>query len=99
MADAAQHLIRTHHLRDRFRRHEGTYLDRMQPRANQRLDEGNAIGNADRSLFILQAVARPDFDDADRVAHQTAAGSTSASSTPSPTISPTLHLIFFSTPA
>ena len=102
MVDAAQHLVRIHHLRDRLRRHEGADLDGMQPRADQRLDEGDAVGDADRRLLVLQAVARADFDDAHGIAHcwpHAADGSTSASSTPSCTISPTLHLIAFSTPA
>src|ERR1700722_9967835 len=107
MTDAAQHLVRIHHLRDRLRRHEGPDLDGMQPRTQQRLDEGNAVGDADRRLFVLQPVAGAYFDDAHGIAHadltksrfQEATGSTSASSTPSPTISPTLHLIAVSTPA
>ncbi len=98
MADAAQHLGRPHHLRDRLGRHERSDLDRCQPRADQRLDESDPVGDADRRLLVLQPVARADFDDLDAIAHD-AAGSISASSTPSPTISPTLHLIFFSTPA
>src|SRR5438874_8760968 len=99
VADTAQHLIRADHLRDRFRRDERADLNGVQAGRDQRLDESDAIGDAYRRLFVLQAIARADFDDADGLAHDTAAGSTSASSTPSPTMSPTLHLIFFSTPA
>ena len=65
MADAAQHLGRSDHLRDRLRRHEGADLDGVEPGADQRLDEGDPVGDADRGLLILQAVARADFDDAD----------------------------------
>src|SRR6476469_6583475 len=98
MADTTQHLGRSDHLRDRLGRDEGADLDRGEPGIDQRLDESDPVGNADRLLLGLQAVARPHLDDADAIAHD-AAGSISASSTPSPTISPTLHLIFFSTPA
>jgi hypothetical protein len=69
VADAPQHGVRVHHLRDRLRRHEGADLDRMQPGADQSLDEGDAIGDADRCLFVLQPVARADFDDADGIVH------------------------------
>ena len=71
----------------------------FEPRTDQRLDEGDAICNADRGFLVLQPVARADLDDMDAITHQAATGSISASSTPSPTMSPTLHLIFFSTPA
>src|SRR4051812_14954139 len=99
MADAPQYLIGTNHLRDRLRRHEGADLDGVQTRTDQCLDESDPIRDPDRGVLVLKAVARPNLDDADAVAHQEAAGCTSASSAPSPTISPTLHLIFFSTPA
>ncbi len=69
MTDAAQHLVGIHHLRDRFRRHEGADLDRVQSGVQQRLDEGNAVGHADEALFVLQAVARTDFKDAHGIAH------------------------------
>src|SRR5947207_9155575 len=98
MADAAQHLGRSDHLRDCLGRHEGADLYGAEARSDQRLDEGDPVRDADRRLLVLQPVARADFDDMDAIAHD-AAGSSSASSTPSPTISPTLHLIFFNTPA
>src|SRR3982074_92915 len=39
MADAAQHLVRIHHLRDRLRRHKRPDLDGTQACADQCLDE------------------------------------------------------------
>src|SRR3954464_15403771 len=98
MADAAQHLGRSDHLRDRLGRHERADLDGVEACSDQRLDERDPVGDADRGLLVLQAIARADFDDMDAIAHD-AAGSISANSTPSPTMSPTLHLIFFNTPA
>src|SRR5690242_10963266 len=68
----------------------------MQPRIQQLLDEGDTVGRGDGSLLVLEPVARAHLDDVDAVTHN---GSTSASSTPSCTISPTLHLIAFSVPA
>ncbi len=64
-----KHLIRAHHLRDRLRRHKRPDLDRVQPGADQRLDEGDARRDADRRLLVLKAVARADFDDAHLIAH------------------------------
>jgi hypothetical protein len=69
VADTAQHLIRIRHLRDRLRRHKGTDLDGVKPGPDQRLDKGDAVGDADRRLFVLQAVARPDLDDVNPIAH------------------------------
>src|SRR5215470_2607884 len=95
-ADAAQHLVRAHHLRDRFRRDEGSDFDGIQPGADQGLDEGDAVGGADRRFFILQAVPWAHLNDTYGVAHglpHDPTGSTSASSTPSCTMSPTLHLM------
>src|SRR6266508_6814087 len=99
MADAAQHLGRSNHLRARLGRDEGADLYSVEARSDQRFDERDPVGDADRRLLVLQPVARADCNDVDAIAHHAAAGSTSASSTPSPTISPTLHLIFFNTPA
>src|SRR5207237_9731576 len=90
-AAAAQHLIRAEQLRDRFRRDECADLKGVQAGRDQRLDESDPVGGADRRFLVLQAVARADLDDANGLAHGQAAGSTSASSTPSPTMSPTLH--------
>ena len=92
-------IARVTQVRYRLGRHERADFDGVKPGADQCLDEGNALGDADRSLLVLQTVARTNLDDADGIAHQAAAGSTSASSTPSPTISPTLHLSAFNTPA
>src|SRR5262249_743897 len=99
--DGAQHLVGADHLRDRLGRYERADLDRGQACAEQLLDEGDAVRDADGRLLVLQAVARAHLDDADRVAHglSDTDGSTTASSTPSWTISPTLHLIVFRTPA
>ena len=41
----------------------------MQPGRDQHLDEGDAVGDADRRLLVLQTVARADLDDADVFAH------------------------------
>ena len=69
--------------------------------ADERLDKGNARSDVDRRLLVLKTVTRAHFHDAYRVAHvdYPPAGSSSANSTPSPTMSPTLHLSTFSTPA
>jgi hypothetical protein len=69
MDDATQHLIGIHHLRDRFGRHERPDLNGVQPGADQRLDKADAVRDVDRRLFILQAVARADFDDTNGIAH------------------------------
>ena len=103
MADAAQHLRPSPTICGiAFGDTKAPTSTVCSPAADQRLDEGDTVGDADRGLLVLQAVARADLDDANGVAHAVpheAAGSTSASSTPSPTMSPTLHLIFFNTPA
>ena len=69
LANAAQHLIRTDHLRDRLRRYEGADLNRAQSGTDQRRDESDARLDTDGSLFILQAVARPHLHDAHGIAH------------------------------
>src|SRR5205823_14589862 len=69
LANTAQHLIRTNHLRNSLWRYERADLDRAQSGTDQRLDESDARLDADGSLFILQAVAWPHLDDAHGLAH------------------------------
>src|SRR6516162_4322589 len=82
-------------------RDEGADLDRAQAGIDQPLDEGDALSDADGRLLVLQAVARPHLNDTYLLVHgvHSPIGSTSANSTPSCTMSPTLHLIAFRTPA
>jgi len=68
-ADAAQHLIRIHHLWNRFRRHESADFDSVEASHDQRLNERDARLGADGRLFVLQPVARPDLDNAHLIAH------------------------------
>src|SRR6185312_12586826 len=69
MIDAAQHLARPYHLRDRLRRDEGADLDGVEARAKQLFDEGDATGDADGGLLVLQPVAWAHFDDAYGIVH------------------------------
>src|SRR5260370_27655249 len=66
--DAAKHRIGVDHWRDRLRRHEGSDLDGVQPGTDELLDKGDPVRHADGRLFVLQAVARPHFDDAHGIA-------------------------------
>ena len=63
--DAGQHDSVVAHLRHPFRRDEGGRLDHRQPGRGQALDQFDLGFARDDLFFVLQAVARADFDDFD----------------------------------
>ena len=64
------------HLRDRSRGHETADFDMRQTGAEQRLHETPALRRAQRLVLVLQAVARPDFIEDNRVDERRAAHAT-----------------------
>ena len=63
-ADSRHHLGSIGHLRHPFRRHEGRRLDRRESRVGQPVDQRDLDVGRDRRLFVLQAIARSDLDQA-----------------------------------
>ncbi len=64
--DAREHLGGVGHLRHPFRADERRHLDHRQIRRAQAVDELDLVGRRDQRAFVLQPVARADFDDRDR---------------------------------
>ena len=62
--DPVQHRGRVGHLRHPFGADEGGRLDAAQAGPRQPVDQFDLAGRADVDLFVLQAVARADLDDA-----------------------------------
>ena len=62
-----EHLAGVGELRHAIRAHERRHLDHRQAGRRQPLDEGDLVGGGDPRRFVLQPVARPDFDDRDRL--------------------------------
>ena len=62
--DAAEHLGGAGHLWHPFGRDEAADFDVAQAGGAQLIDQAHLVGDADRLLLVLQAVARADFDQA-----------------------------------
>ena len=63
--DAGEHLLGVRHLRHPFRADERRDFDDGQAGGAQPVDELDLVGGRDGDALVLQAVARPDFDDGD----------------------------------
>ena len=73
--EAGHQRIRVGELRDRPRGDEARRLDLAQAGVGQELDEARLGRGRDRERLVLEAVARPDLVDPDRLAHRVARAS------------------------
>ncbi len=64
-----QHLLGVGHLRHALRVDEAGDLEAARAAGDQALDERDLRGRGHHPRFALQAIARPDFDDLDALAH------------------------------
>jgi hypothetical protein len=60
--NAGKHLRRIGHLRHPFRADERGHFDHRQIRGAQAIDERDLVRGRHRDVLVLQAVARPHFD-------------------------------------